>query len=372
MTQQSQHLANLYKLVTDYSSKEHERLLPSPEDNSLQWFKNFKFLNPASWASTPQKIPYIAATTLIDSYSCLPRRPDMAFTYLWTAINNSYNDLFLKHNTNSTRLGDTKAIENSLDLISNILNLKVENKTTIPEEHEIKTINEILIEFAKRLPNKNLNFLGSYILKGMAITKHNSDNILPHIREIHISSSYRTFASKFKVIHNHLYWNFGKKYSSICSITESTDKTSVDFGIIESDRDTSRRITHAIRKELQRILVDNPELEQFDEAGNPLPKKVAFTSDVQRLEFLVFSLLYASRNNNIHGNVASRVNSIFANSDTITAATWNFLFGYFYLSLILLKLTHIDLDDLDIHLFNVKLLKITIKDLPEENQNKTT
>lgn len=362
MTQQEQRLAKLYNLVTGYTSEEHEKLLPPLENNNLQWFKKFKFLNPASWASTPQNIPYIAVTTLIDSYSCLPRRPDMAFTYLWTAINNSYNDLFLKHNTTSNKLSDTKAIENSLNLISNILNLKIENKPRISEESESKTINEILVEFAKRLPNKNLNFLSSYLLKGMAITKHNNEQTRPLIRKIHISSSYRTFANKFKVIHNHLYWNFGQKYSNICSISESTDKTSVDFGINQDYKVTSRNITQAMSRELQRILVDNPELEQFDENGNSLPKKYAFTSDIQRLEFLVFSLLYASRNNNIHGNVPSRANSIYSNAETITAATWNFLFGYFYLSLLLLSLTHIHHDDLDIHLFNVKLLKITSKD----------
>jgi hypothetical protein len=80
-------------------------------------------------------------------------------------------------------------------------------------------------------------------------------------------------------------------------------------------------ITLAVRKELQRILVNNPELDQFDDAGNPIPKKAAFTNDIDKLEFLVFGLLYASRNNTIHGNVASRLNSIFANSKTITAAT---------------------------------------------------
>ncbi|MBN3080245.1 hypothetical protein H4F49_06320 [Pectobacterium polaris] len=368
MAQEDERLVKLYKLVTNYTSDEHQRLLPSPEDKSLQWFKSFKFLNPASWALSPQKIPYIAATILIDSYSCLPRRPDMAFSYLWTAINNSYNDLLLKQNTKSNKLGDTNAIDNSLLLISRIINSKVDSKATLPEEHESKTINEILIEFAKRLPEKNLNFLVSYILKGMAISIKNSVNSLPLIREIHISSSYRTFEKRFKTIHNHLYWNFGNKYSSICSISESTDKTSVDFGIADSNRETSRSITHAMRKELQRILVNNPELDQFDEVGNPLPKKVAFTDDIDRLEFLIFGLLYASRNNNIHGNVASRVNSIFANSKTITAATWNFLFGYFYLSLLLLSLTHIELDDLDIHLFNVKLLKITGEESPVVSQ----
>jgi hypothetical protein len=365
---EEERLVNLYKLVTNYNFDEHQKSLPSSEDNSLQWFKNFKFLNPASWAASPQKIPYIAATTLIDSYSCLPHRPDMAFSYLWTAINNSYNDLLLKQNTNSDKLTDTKGIENSLAIISSFLNSKVDNKAIIPDEHESKTVNEILVDFAKRLPDKNLNFLGSYILKGMAISIKNSENTPPPIRKIHVSSSYQTFKKRFKTIHNHLYWNYGKKYSSICAISESTDKTSIDFGIKEEHQETSRMITRAVRKELQRILVNNPELGQFDDAGNPIPKKAAFKNDIDKLEFLVFGLLYASRNNNIHGNVASRLNSIFANSKTITAATWNFLFGYFYLSLLLLALQHIELDDLDIHLYNVKLLKVTNKDYPVVSQ----
>jgi len=361
---EEERLSNLHKLVTNYNLNEHQSSLPSSEDNSLQWFKNFKFLQPAAWASSPQKIPYIAATTLIDSYSCLPRRPDMAFSYLWTAINNSYNDLFLKHDTSSDKLTDTKGIEKSLVLIPSFLYSIVDNKAVIPEEHESKSVNEILMEFAKRLPDKNLNFLGSYILKGMAISIKNSENTPPPIRRIHISSSYQTFKKRFKTIHDHLYWNYGKKYASICNITESTDKTSINLGIKEEDYDTSRMITRAVRKELQRILVNNPELEQFDEAGNPIKKKAAFANDIDKLEFLVFGLLYASRNNNIHGNVASRLNSIFANSKTITAATWNFLFGYFYLSLLLLALKHIELDDLYIHLHNVKLLKVTNKDSP--------
>ncbi|MFQ6576099.1 hypothetical protein [Pseudomonas sp. UM16] len=362
MTQQDQRLTDLYTLVTNYTSKGHEKILPAPENEKLRWFEDFKFLNPASWAANPKKIPYIAATALIDSYSCLPRRPDMAFTYLWTAINNSYNDLFLMHNTISKRLGDTKAIEKSLELISNILQSNIENKAAIPDEYENKTINEIVIEFAERLPDKTLNFLASYILKGMAITMHNGNQNLTKIREIHISSSYQTFANRFKVIHNHLYWNYGQNYSKICSIKEATDKTSVDYGISEANAETSRKITRAVRKELQRILVNKPMLDQFDTNGSSLPQEISFASEIQRVEFLVFSLLYASRNNNIHGNVASRVNSIFANADTITAATWNFLFGYFYLSLLLLCLKQIDLDDLDIHLSNLKLLKVTSKD----------
>nr|WP_314559856.1 hypothetical protein [uncultured Pseudomonas sp.] len=360
MDQKSQRLTELYKLVTSYTSEAHEKILPMSDSKNLQWFKDFRFLNPASWAATPQKIPYIAATTLIDSYSCLPRRPDMAFTHLWTAINNCYNDLFLMHNTSSNRLADTTAIENSLNLISNVLHSNI-GSTLSQAEHKHGTINDIIIQFVKRLPDKSLNFLASYILKGMAIRHHNSNQNAIAIREVHISSSYKTFANRFPTIHSHLYWNFGKKYSNICTISESADKTSVELGISESNSQISRNITQAMRKELQRILVSKPMLDQFDEGGNLLPQAASFSSDIDRLKFLVIGILYASRNNNIHGNVASRMNSIFSNSDSIKASTWNFLFGYFYLSLLLLCLKHIDLNDLEIHFYNFKLIKVTHK-----------
>ena len=52
-------------------------------------------------------------------------------------------------------------------------------------------------------------------------------------------------------------------------------------------------------------------------------KKYKFT-DEERLSFVLFGILYASRCNNFHGNVAARMNSINANKDAISAVSASF------------------------------------------------
>lgn len=357
MPQKADRLARLHDLLVNYNVADHKKLFLPVDNEKFDWFKKFKYLNPTPWAVTPQSIPYISATTLLDSYLCLPRRPDMAFIFLWTAINSSYNDLYLKHSSSGSTLSDAKGIENSILLIAKKLHLNIESKDATGNILKTCTINEIVIEFCKRLPDKNLNFLASYLLKGIAITLHNESPGSKKIRDIHISSSYKTFLSKRPEISNHLRWGYyGQEFFKLCNITESADKTSINFGITDTVR--SRNLTHATAKELQRILIDQPLLPQFDASGAPLPQAKAFAADKDRLGILVSNLLYATRNNNVHGNVASRVNSIFSNSDTVVSATWNYLFGYFYLSLLLLCLQHINQDDLNIHMDNIEALKL--------------
>ncbi|WPN61432.1 hypothetical protein QMK47_17975 [Pseudomonas sp. P9_35] len=359
----TQRLDKLHKLVTAYTAEAHEEKLLPADHPALAWFTPFKYLNPVSWALAPNKIPYVAATALVDSYSCLPRRPDMAFTYLWTATNSCYNDLYMKSSAHAESLGDSKAIEKSLIEINKIMQSQIALPTASSQGPDFSTPQEIILDFAHRLPDKTLHFVASYILKGMAIEKHNEFVIkkanktgkkADTIRKIHISSSYKSFKTKFKAMFNHFYWTYGEAYSALCTITENPDKTDVSFGIVENEK--SRKITHALGKEIKTILIKIPAIDQFDDLGKPTVKTPALYSDTQRLEFLVFCLLYATRNNNAHGNVASRVGSIFSDSQSIVAATWIFLFGYFYLSLILLCLGSIEPDDLHIHSLNASLL----------------
>ncbi|UZE20209.1 hypothetical protein LOY70_11630 [Pseudomonas sp. B21-054] len=352
----TQRLDKLHKLVTAYTIEAHEEKLLPNDHPALAWFTQFKYLDPVSWALNPNKIPYVATTALIDSYSCLPRRPDMAFTYLWTATNSCYNDLYMKLSVTAESLGDSKAIEKSLVEINKFMQSQIALPAETPLAADFSTPHAITLDFVNCLPDKTLHFVASYILKGMAIEKHNerATQKTDEIRKIHISSSYKSFKNKFPAMFNHFYWTYGEAYSSLCTITEMPDKTDVSFGI--TDNEKSRKITHALGKEIKKILITIPMIEQFDDLGKVTIKVPALTSDAQRLECLVFCFLYAARNNSAHGNVASRVNSIFSDSKSIVAATWMFLFGYFYLSLILLCLGSIGPDDLSIHSANAALI----------------
>ncbi|MCK8665150.1 hypothetical protein M1M11_09675 [Pseudomonas azerbaijanoccidens] len=365
-SQRAEQLTQLYELVTNYSLSKHLEKQLNVDHNSFKWFEKFKLLDSKTWKTAPEKIPYIAATTLIDSYSCLPKRPDMAFTYLWTAVNSCYNDLFLKTNTTSAKLTDTGSISNSINIISTHLQTKIPNTQSAASQ----TIDETIVDFAKRIPDKTLHFVATYLLKGIAIESHNktcSSNSAQKIRDIHISSTYSSFKKRFGAIHNYVEWMFGQKYSAICSISEASGKTDVDFGISTKDKIKSRDIIHALGKELQKIIIERPNLSQYNDKGIKTSDAQSIGTEAQRLELLVFGILYASRNNNAHGNVASRINSIYANAESIKSATWVYLFSYFYLSLLLYCLNSILIDDLEIHTSNLTLLRVTSKTQPHKS-----
>ena len=58
-------------------------------------------------------ITYILKTHLLDSYYCLPERPDMAFTFLWKCMNNIYSTYQRKNSTDDTRnsISDSALLE---------------------------------------------------------------------------------------------------------------------------------------------------------------------------------------------------------------------------------------------------------------------
>ena len=59
-------------------------------------------------------------------------------------------------------------------------------------------------------------------------------------------------------------------------------------------------------------------------------QKYKFT-DTERMTFVLFGILYASRCNNFHGNVAARMNSIRADKKTFRMYTDIFLLEYIVL-----------------------------------------
>lgn len=62
-------------------------------------------------------------------------------------------------------------------------------------------------------------------------------------------------------------------------------------------------------------------------------KKIYKFTEVERMSFVLFGILYASRCNNFHGNVAARMNSINANKDTFKMYTDMFLTEYIILAI---------------------------------------
>lgn len=337
---QKSKLETLAEIVTNYSASKHEAQLLPRGHKRYSWHTSFKYLNPASWAS-PSDIPYVAATALIDAYSQLPQRPDLAFNSLWSATNSSYNDLYLSsHLSHGTRLTDTKSIEHSLQKIAQQLNQHITIPHTGGNAASSITIIDLIKNYIRIAPDKNFNFVAQYVLRGIAVERHNAqqNTAAGKIREILIPSAYSTFKSNFNCIYDIINNSTGAKFSALCAISESSCRTDINFGIQTSASNQARQLVHATGKILRK--------EATSCTVKTNTTQGSFDSLEHWLSFLIRPLLYASRNTAAHGNAASRLNSIFANAESTKSASWTFLFCYLYFSLILLCQGKISASDL--------------------------
>lgn len=330
----------LAEMVTGYSAARHDKQMLPFGHPKFAWHARFRRLNPASWVA-PAAIPYVAATSLLDAYWQLPRRPDLAFNSLWSATNNSYNDLYLAspQNAASKKMTDKMSIDFSLKEIAARLHMMVPTSSPAGAPAQGISIRDLIKRYLENAHDRNFHFVAQYILRGIAVDDHNTNKVPPKaaIREIFVPASYASFKKEFGSIHTQIKNSLGGKFANLCTITESACGTELNFGIQDSKK--ARGIVHQTSILLRQEAL-NPSITNGGVAGT-------FKSEQHWLSFLVRPLLYASRNNAAHGNVASRLNSLSASADSVTAATWTFLFCYLYFSLILLCQGKITLADLE-------------------------
>ena len=121
----------------------------------------------------------------------------------------------------------------------------------------------------------------------------------------------------------------GKSYCQISNPTLVNNE--VDLGITNANKGKSRAITHSFGIKLRALMLgEEVEITFCDVQGT---KKIYKFTEVERMSFVLFGILYASRCNNFHGNVAARMNSINANKDTFKMYTDMFLTEYIILAI---------------------------------------
>ena len=142
-------------------------------------------------------------------------------------------------------------------------------------------------------------------------------------------ASYKSLKGKISLLSEILDNAYGKSY---CQISNPTlIGNTVDLGISDANKGKSRAITHSFGIKLRALMLgEEAEITFCDAQGTK--KKYKFT-DEERLSFVLFGILYASRCNNFHGNVAARMNSINANRDTFRMYTDMFLTEYIILAI---------------------------------------
>lgn len=294
---------DILRLAKNYSKDYHLNHIPYGDNNILE---NLNFLYDINWERQGASYPYQILTYLFDSYYVLPQRPDLAVLFCWQAINHSY----YVQQLGDSSVGfcqDTKGVE----LVRNAILAGWNNK-----------YKAILEPFLRRIPDKTFHYVASYMLKGYVMEKNG-------IAEKYRASSYKSLKGKIPVILDILDNAYGKSY---CQISNPilVDNT-VNFGISSDNRDKSRAITHSFGTKLKALMMGEEVEITFCDAQKT-KQNYKFT-DEERLSFVLFGILYASRCNNFHGNVAARMNSINANEDTFKMYTDMFLTEYIILAI---------------------------------------
>lgn len=294
---------DILKLAKDYSKKRHLDLLPHGNNNILE---NLDFIYDENWENQGVPYPYEILTYLFDSYYVLPERPDLAALFCWQAINHSYYVQQLSDN-NVGFCQDTKGVELVRDAILGDWNNKY------------KTVLEL---FLKRMPDKTFHYVASYMLKGYAMEKKG-------IAEKYRATSYKSLKRKISSLSDILDNAYGKSYCQISNPTLIGNV--VNLGIDNANKRKSRDVTHSFGMKLRALMLGKEVEITFCDVQRT-KKKYKFT-DEERLSFVLFGILYASRCNNFHGNVAARMNSSNANKDTFKMYTDMFLAEYIILAI---------------------------------------
>ena len=294
---------DILKLAKDYSKKRHLDLLPHGNNNILE---NLDFIYDENWENQGIPYPYEILTYLFDSYYVLPERPDLAALFCWQAINHSYYVQQLSDN-NVGFCQDTKGVELVRDAILGDWNNKCKT---------------VLEPFLKRMPDKTFHYVASYMLKGYAMEKKG-------IAEKYRATSYKSLKRKISSLSDILDNAYGKSYCQISNPTLIGNV--VNLGIDNANKRKSRDVTHSFGMKLRALMLGKEVEITFCDVQRK-KKKYKFT-DEERLSFVLFGILYASRCNNFHGNVATRMNSINANKDTFKMYTDMFLTEYIILAI---------------------------------------
>lgn len=294
---------DILKLAKDYSKKRHLDLLPHGNNNILE---NLDFIYDENWENQGVPYPYEILTHLFDSYYVLPERPDLAVLFCWQAINHSYYVQQLSDN-NVGFCQDTKGVELVRDAILDDWNNKYKT---------------VLEPFLKKMPDKTFHYVASYMLKGYAMEKKG-------IAEKYRATSYKSLKRKISSLSDILDNAYGKSYCQISNPTLIGNV--VNLGIANANKRKSRDITHSFGMKLRALMLGKEVEITFCDVQRT-KKKYKFT-DEERLSFVLFGIIYASRCNNFHGNVAARMNSISANKDTFKMYTDMFLTEYIILAI---------------------------------------
>lgn len=297
---------NILQLAERYDHAAHMKSLIYSEKNIMD---QLILISDSMWKTNEEKCPYEVLTFLLDSYYCLPKRPDLASLFGWQAINRIYNELtFAKQSDTEKPWGDAKGIKFLIDCI----------------DERGDEFYPYLEPYFEKMPEKLYRFVARYLIDGCLIEEIGKKKYLPH--------SYRTVKFEFENLVDNI-----KKSYAIAMKNKTNPRIENGKFVKKKEKETaadlrnSRNIVGNLAKKLKELIASGKVSFQLKDK-NETTIHMNFTNK-ERLKFVVLAILYASRCNNLHGNVESRMNSPYADLETFEAYTNVFLIEYMIIAI---------------------------------------
>jgi hypothetical protein len=331
-------MENLLHILNNYTKENHLQELYreiNPINFSIEPLYSINWSD-SIWLQT-HEIPYVALTNLMDSYYCLPERPDMAFTHIWKSINNSYLKLGKTDRVskkNNSKLNDSDGIEYLVSAIESVKNRQITPSLTVIE---------LLNQYIDIIPLKSLKFISNFILKGYAIEKAGLNKVLN-------SSSHNSFRSKHPVIYNSIVQTYGESYKKITAPTENIFKAKMNI----VNKHKSKSIPESLSLKLLELMRTRNTI--ISNSDGTVSHNLSLADDTAFIDLIIRIILYSIRNNSVHGNLVSRLNSEFVNQESLKNSIYIYFLAHFILSLSLYVNSDIQLTELEVNIRNLKLL----------------
>lgn len=309
------------ELLKSYNKTDHLMLIPNGANQNMPYVMS---IYDTSWSNDNTKAPYYVVTYLLDAYYCCPDRIDMSFLFLWQCINNIYNEMqFIDRSIKKS--SDNKGLDLFIKEILKQL-----------EADEAKSIFNHLVA---NCPEKLFSFVANTILKNYSIEK-TLGTTHPKI----MSSSYlnlRDHCDFFPYFAS----TFGESYLNNCHPSWSSGSKEIVLGI--KDPDKAHSITRSLTVKLMELM--KTKTTKIENSGT---SQVITVTEDQIVKFFVRNIVYAVRCNTFHGNIASRLSSIYANSDSVKVSRFLFQLSHFLINLGLIYLNYLPKKSIEISLAN--------------------
>lgn len=326
-------MLNLLELMRDYTRQKHEKRIHDSTLGSALKFGSLSYIDDPDWVVpgpaaaaklVSRPFPLKIASHLVDSYYHLPQRPDMAFAFLWMAINAAFHQLALRESyvANKVSISDTYGLK------CTVASIKKAGSTVVGVDGRFRDLSDWFEHLIAAVPEKLLSMVATMCVQSVAVELHNCS-------DRYSSLAFKGLKKREPDLTNALQSSYGAAYSALCNPAINIITRELDYAL--SDPGKAQEIIRSLTFDLRRLL--NGEWVTMRAHKSTTQYDVHLTLS-SRLSFFVRNILYASRNNIAHGKVSSRLNSDTTKKDSYAANVYLYITGYIVLSVLLVDLKH--------------------------------